>query len=173
MRVQNTTLTLGGRGWGRQGKGIGMPTMQKGAILRKCLNTFVPHCSWEYRKFEGLLSLVTRKNVCHNEVSIKQGSTVLEIACYQWRDGGHYTDTVTCSKRIYHIQWGLRGSIRKLFNFGTMWKTTFPPSPGWAVFHIDHCECWNFRTVILSFSYALLGSNFLLWTKENLSPHKA
>ena len=28
----------------RQGKGIGMSTMQKGAILRKCLNTFVPHC---------------------------------------------------------------------------------------------------------------------------------
>ena len=27
------------------GKGIGMPTMQKGAILQKCPNTFVPHCS--------------------------------------------------------------------------------------------------------------------------------
>ena len=26
-------------------KGIGMSTTQKGAILRKCLNTFVPHCS--------------------------------------------------------------------------------------------------------------------------------
>ena len=29
---------------GRQGKGISMSTMQKGAILPKCLNTFVPHC---------------------------------------------------------------------------------------------------------------------------------
>ena len=34
-----------GEGLGRQGKGIGMSTMQKGAILWKCLNTFVPHCS--------------------------------------------------------------------------------------------------------------------------------
>ena len=24
--------------------GIGVSTMQNGAILRKCLNTFVPHC---------------------------------------------------------------------------------------------------------------------------------
>ena len=31
-------------GWGRQGKGISISTMQKGAILRKCVNTFVPHC---------------------------------------------------------------------------------------------------------------------------------
>ena len=31
-----------------RGKGIGMSTMQKGAILRKCLNTFVPHCSWNF-----------------------------------------------------------------------------------------------------------------------------
>ena len=41
-------IDWGGRGWGRQGKGIGMSTMQKGAILRKCLNTFVPHCSWNF-----------------------------------------------------------------------------------------------------------------------------
>ena len=34
----------GSRGWGRQGKGISISTMQKGAILRKCVNTFVPHC---------------------------------------------------------------------------------------------------------------------------------
>ena len=34
----------GGRGLGRQGKGISISTMQKGAILRKCVNTFVPHC---------------------------------------------------------------------------------------------------------------------------------
>ena len=26
--------------------GKGMSTIQKGAILRKCLNTFVPHCSF-------------------------------------------------------------------------------------------------------------------------------
>ena len=44
LRVQNSTLILGGRGWGRQGKGISISTMQKGAILRKCVNTFVPHC---------------------------------------------------------------------------------------------------------------------------------
>ena len=41
LRVQNTTLILGERGWGRQGKGIGMSTMQKGAILRKCLKTLL------------------------------------------------------------------------------------------------------------------------------------
>ena len=34
----------GGRGGGRQGKGIGKSTVQKGAILRKRLDTFVPHC---------------------------------------------------------------------------------------------------------------------------------
>ena len=37
-------IDFGGRGGGRQGKGIGKSTIQKGAILRKCLNTFVPHC---------------------------------------------------------------------------------------------------------------------------------
>ena len=35
---------FGGKGLGRQGKGIGMSTMQKVAILWKCLNTFVPRC---------------------------------------------------------------------------------------------------------------------------------
>ena len=44
LRVQNSTLILGGRGRGRQGKGISISTMQKAAILRKCVNTFVPHC---------------------------------------------------------------------------------------------------------------------------------
>ena len=44
LMVQNSTLILGGRGWGRQGKGISISTMQKGAILWKCVNTFVPHC---------------------------------------------------------------------------------------------------------------------------------
>ena len=43
LRVQNSTLILGGRGWGRQGKRIGISTMQKGAILWKYVNTFVPH----------------------------------------------------------------------------------------------------------------------------------
>ena len=41
---------VGGRGGGRQGKGIGKSTIQKGAILWKCLNTFVPHCSLEHCK---------------------------------------------------------------------------------------------------------------------------
>ena len=45
LRVQNSTLSLGGRGWGRQGKEISKSTKQKGAILCKCVNTFVPHCS--------------------------------------------------------------------------------------------------------------------------------
>ena len=47
LRVQNSTLILGGRGWGKQGKGISISSMQKGAILRKCVNTFVPHCRLE------------------------------------------------------------------------------------------------------------------------------
>ena len=55
LRVQNSTLILGGRGWGRQGKGISISTMQKGAILRKCVNTFVPHCS--YRAINTTLKL--------------------------------------------------------------------------------------------------------------------
>ena len=41
MRVQNTALILGERGWGRQGKGISISTMQKGAVLLKCVNTYV------------------------------------------------------------------------------------------------------------------------------------
>ena len=44
LKVQNSTLIFGGRGWGRQGKGISISTIQKGAILRKCVNTFVPLC---------------------------------------------------------------------------------------------------------------------------------
>ena len=32
-------IDFGGRGWGYTGKGVGMFTMQKGAILKKCLNT--------------------------------------------------------------------------------------------------------------------------------------
>ena len=34
----------GGRGWGRQGKGISISTVQKGGILRECVDTFVPDC---------------------------------------------------------------------------------------------------------------------------------
>ena len=45
LRVQNSTLIFGERGWCRQGKGISISTMQKGAILWKCVKTFVPHCS--------------------------------------------------------------------------------------------------------------------------------
>ena len=55
-------MILGGRGWGRQGKGISISTMQKVAILRKCVNTLslvvVPwlfvisrfHCKWFHCK---------------------------------------------------------------------------------------------------------------------------
>ena len=35
-----------GKGLGRQGKGISISTMPKGAFLRKCVNTFVPHCRY-------------------------------------------------------------------------------------------------------------------------------
>ena len=42
----NTTLILEGGGKGTQGEGIGMSTVQKGCILKKCLNTFVPHCGF-------------------------------------------------------------------------------------------------------------------------------
>ena len=38
-------MILGGGGRGKEGKGIGMSTMKNGAILQKCVNTFVPHCS--------------------------------------------------------------------------------------------------------------------------------
>ena len=48
LRVQNSTLSLGGRGWGRQGKEISKSTKQKGAILWKCVNTFVPHRARSY-----------------------------------------------------------------------------------------------------------------------------
>ena len=51
LRVQNSTLILGGRGWGRQGKGISISTMQKGAILQKCVNTLVPHCMYLILKY--------------------------------------------------------------------------------------------------------------------------
>ena len=44
-------IDFGGRGGGRQGKGIGKSTIQKGAILWKCLNTFVPLCRcWKNRQ---------------------------------------------------------------------------------------------------------------------------
>ena len=36
-------IDFGGRG--TEGEGIGMSTMQNGAILLKCVNTFVPHFS--------------------------------------------------------------------------------------------------------------------------------
>ena len=37
-------LTVEGGGWGTEGKGIDMSTMQKGAIFGKSPHTFVPHC---------------------------------------------------------------------------------------------------------------------------------
>ena len=50
FRIQNSTLTLVGRGWGRQGKGISISTVQKGVILWKCVNSFVPHCRYTTTK---------------------------------------------------------------------------------------------------------------------------
>ena len=46
-------VDFGGRGWGRQEKGISISTMQKGAILRKCVNTFVPHCRSAPKTYDG------------------------------------------------------------------------------------------------------------------------
>ena len=46
-------IDFGRREWGTQGKGIGMSTMQKGAILQKCLNTFVPYCSFHIGQVES------------------------------------------------------------------------------------------------------------------------
>ena len=43
-------VDFGGRGWGRQGKGISISTVQKGAILWKCVNSFVPHCRYTTTK---------------------------------------------------------------------------------------------------------------------------
>ena len=36
-------IGFGGRGWGYTRKGKSMSTMEKEAILQKCLNTFIPH----------------------------------------------------------------------------------------------------------------------------------
>ena len=38
-------IGFGGRRWGYTGGGVGISTVQKGAILLRCLNTFVLHCS--------------------------------------------------------------------------------------------------------------------------------
>ena len=46
-------IDFGGGGGGTQGKGIGMFTMQKGAILKKCLHTFVPYCSFHIGQVES------------------------------------------------------------------------------------------------------------------------
>ena len=56
----NFNIDLGGRGWGRQGKGISISTMQKGAILRKCVNTFVPHCRCVSRVIIYLVNAMAR-----------------------------------------------------------------------------------------------------------------
>ena len=45
-------IDFGGGSGGTQGKGIGMFTMQKGPILQKCRNTFVPCCSFHIRQVE-------------------------------------------------------------------------------------------------------------------------
>ena len=37
-------INFGGRGGNTKGEEKGVSTMQKGAILLKCLNIFVPHC---------------------------------------------------------------------------------------------------------------------------------
>ena len=46
-------IDFGGGSGGKQGKGIGMFTMQKGAMLQKCLNTFVPCCSFHIGQVES------------------------------------------------------------------------------------------------------------------------
>ena len=56
---------FGGKGLGRQGKGIGMSTMQKVAILWKCLNTFVPRCRYAViNQFCGRYPTVTGALSC-------------------------------------------------------------------------------------------------------------
>ena len=47
---------------GRQGKGISISTMQKGAILRKCVNTFVPHCRFLVARLCCIENAVLCKN---------------------------------------------------------------------------------------------------------------
>ena len=49
-------IDFGEEGLGRQGKGISISTMQKGAILWKCVNTFVPNCSF--------MSISVKKGYC-------------------------------------------------------------------------------------------------------------
>ena len=39
LEGENTTLVFGGRGWGYPGEGIALSTVEKGAILQKCLNS--------------------------------------------------------------------------------------------------------------------------------------
>ena len=44
--VPKDNIDIGGRGWGYTGEGDRYVYYAKRAILRKCLNTFVPHCSY-------------------------------------------------------------------------------------------------------------------------------
>ena len=61
LEGQKYDFDFGVKGWGRQGKGIGMSTMQKGATLWKCLNTFVPHWKEEaWKKNQGFNGIRTR-----------------------------------------------------------------------------------------------------------------
>ena len=46
-------IDFGGRGWGYTGKGVGLFTMQKGAISQKCFNTFVPYGSFHIGRVES------------------------------------------------------------------------------------------------------------------------
>ena len=46
-----------GGGGGLQGEGIGLFTVQKGTIIKKCVNTFVPHCG--LRRFQRLDAIQT------------------------------------------------------------------------------------------------------------------
>ena len=50
-------IDFGGKGLGRQGKEIIISTMQSKPILRKCVNTFVPHC----RQSKHVLELLARE----------------------------------------------------------------------------------------------------------------
>ena len=79
----------------RQGKGIGMSTIQKGAIFGKCLNTFVPLCRFT--------CMYTYQGFLFFSISSRTFKLLEFLNLQKIVDGGGWREREKRKKNMWHV----------------------------------------------------------------------